>query len=208
MMALKPKETPVEPAASINGAAPATEGDTSENKSEAVVTAAPTGPCIRLDLGCGSKRLKGWIGYDLVGPDTKKVDVVWDLEKTPWKGKEGTHVSLTPWDGLVWMWPDSSVEEARFHRSLEYMGQTPAALRAIFAELWRVLRPGGLVHITYLDPRSEAWMDDPDAARAVTPGLIRNLGGFEVLKDDHDFGAEPQIRAMSLRAVKEVPEEE
>ena len=165
-------------------------------------------PKIRLDLGCGNAKLKGWIGYDIVGPDTKKVDVVHDLEKTPWPGKENTHVALVPWDGLVWMWPDSSVEEARFHHSLEYMAASGKALRAIFAELHRVMRPGGLVFLDFLNPRHPAWLDDPDAVRPLTPALLEKLGGFKIIGDSSALGAPHERVRVTLETVKVVPEED
>ena len=172
------------------------------------VASVDTEKKIRLDLGCGDNRLKGWIGYDLVGPNVKKVDIIHDLEKTPWPGKEGTHVSLAPWDGRTWMWPESSVDEARFHFSLEYMAGTSAALRGIFAELHRVLRPGGLVFFDFLNPRHPSYLDDPDVVRAVTPGLLERMPGFKRIGHSETRTSEPLHEHVVLEAVKLAPGED
>jgi hypothetical protein len=107
---------------------------------------------MKLNLGCGHNRLDGFINVDASAEC--RPDKVWDLEQTPWP------------------WPDSSVSEARFFHSLEHMGADPKVFLAIMKELYRVMRPGGVVHIVVPHPRHDNFLNDPTHVRPITPQIL------------------------------------
>jgi SAM-dependent methyltransferase len=91
---------------------------------------------INLDLGCGAKKMTGAIGAD-VRP-LAGVDVVCDLAKTPYPFSTG------------------SVDEVHLNHVLEHL-DNPVD---VMAEIWRILKPGGSVHVRvphYTGPF--AWKD-------------------------------------------------
>lgn len=102
---------------------------------------------LRLNLGCGSKRLPGYINVDRYGtPDLKH-----DLETFPW-----------PWE-------DNSTIEIKLTHVLEHLGRDPDIYLKIFQELYRICRGGAIVEITVPHYRHDNFFDDPTHVRAVTP---------------------------------------
>ena len=107
---------------------------------------------LKLNLGCGTTRLPGWVNVDKhasLGPDQ-----VVDLESFPWP------------------WTDSSVEEVMLSHVLEHLGQTPAAFIGVMKELWRVCSDGARVHIAVPDPRHDFFLDDPTHVRPILRGTL------------------------------------
>jgi SAM-dependent methyltransferase len=93
---------------------------------------------IRLNLGCGDDILPGFVHHD-VRRHRPEVDVAHDLRVLPWP------------------WPDDCAEEIRLFDVLEHLPEVVPALD----ECWRLLRPGGVLHLrvphyqhenTWLDP--------------------------------------------------------
>ncbi len=105
---------------------------------------------MKLNLGCGSKKLAGYVNVDLFG----EPDVRHDLELLPWP------------------WRDNSAEEVVLCHVLEHLGQTPAAFIGIMKELYRVCAPGALVRIFVPHPRHDEFLGDPTHVRAVTPHML------------------------------------
>jgi glycosyltransferase involved in cell wall biosynthesis len=104
-------------------------------------------PGLRLNLGCGSKKLAEYINVDKYGnPDLKH-----DLETFPW-----------PWD-------DNSVVEIKLTHVLEHLGRDTDIYLKIFQELYRICRGGAIVEITVPHYRHDNFFDDPTHLRAVTP---------------------------------------
>lgn len=77
---------------------------------------------MRLNLGACDRREPGFISVDICQP----ADFVWDLNVTPW-----------PWD-------DGSIEEIKAWDVCEHL----YSRIAFMGECWRILKPGGKLHIT------------------------------------------------------------
>jgi hypothetical protein len=104
---------------------------------------------MKLNLGCGARKLDGWLNVDkdpCFAPDRTV-----DLEHLPWP------------------WADSSVDEVLLSHVLEHLGQAPQTFLGVIRELWRVCRPNALVTIVVPHPRSDAYLNDPTHVRPITP---------------------------------------
>ncbi len=104
---------------------------------------------MKLDLGCGDKRREGFVRVDR--SSRVEPDVVLDLEQLPWP------------------WPDGSIDEIVMSHVLEHLGQAPEVFFAIIQELYRVMRPGALLHITVPHPRSDNFTAAPGHVRPILP---------------------------------------
>jgi len=104
---------------------------------------------VRLNLGCGNRKLPGWVNVDM-SPGCH-LDQLVDLEQIPWP------------------WPDDSVEEVPLSHVLEHLGRTTAVYLDIFKELYRVCADGAKVTIIVPHPRHDFFLNDPTHVRAVTP---------------------------------------
>ena len=104
---------------------------------------------MKLNLGCGSKAIDGFLNVDKYA--TAITDVVVDLEKTPWP------------------WLSDSVEEIRFIHSLEHMGQDTDTYLNIIRETYRVCADRASVVIHVPHPRHDNYLGDPTHVRPITP---------------------------------------
>ena len=108
---------------------------------------------MRLNLGCGPVRLRGWVNVDKIA--ASQPDQVVDLEVLPWP------------------WPDDSVEEVVLSHVLEHLGARSEIYIGIMQELYRVCRHGARITIAVPHPRHDFFLDDPTHVRIVTPdGLL------------------------------------
>lgn len=105
-----------------------------------------TGDGLKLNLGCGLKRLDGYVNVDKYG----EPDVRHDLETFPWP------------------WPDSSVENVRLIHVLEHLGRDPDVFIGIMKELYRVCCPDARVEIVVPHPRHDNFLADPTHVRPIT----------------------------------------
>ena len=102
---------------------------------------------LKLNLGCGEKRDKGFINVDKYGdPDLKH-----DLESFPW-----------PWE-------TNSVSEIVLIHVLEHLGKETEVYFGIFKEMYRVCKHGSKIRIVVPHFRHEFFHDDPTHVRVVTP---------------------------------------
>lgn len=101
---------------------------------------------LRLNLGCGAKRLEGYVNIDKFGSP----DIRFDLETFPY-----------PWN-------DTSVVEIEMHHILEHLGQQTETYLRIIQELYRICKPGAKIHITVPHHRSDRFFHDPTHVRPIT----------------------------------------
>jgi hypothetical protein len=107
---------------------------------------------VKLNLGCGNKKIPGWVNVD--HSSACQPDQVVDLESFPWP------------------WPDNSVDEIVLHHVMEHLGETTAKYFGVIKELWRVCSNGARIDITVPHPRHDDFLGDPTHVRPITvPGL-------------------------------------
>lgn len=105
---------------------------------------------LKLNLGCGSKMLRGYVNVDIV----PGVDVRWDLESFPW-----------PWE-------NDSVSEIRLSHVLEHLGANPAVFIGVMKEIYRVCESDAKVFVAVPHPRHDNFIGDPTHVRPVTPATL------------------------------------
>ncbi len=102
---------------------------------------------LKLNLGCGEKRLPGYINVDKYGsPDIKH-----DLESLPW-----------PWE-------TNSVSDIVLIHVLEHLGKDVEIYFGIFKEMYRICNHGAKIKIIVPHFRHQFFYDDPTHVRVVTP---------------------------------------
>lgn len=107
---------------------------------------------LKLNLGCGYKKLDGYLNVDKFGDS--QPDLVMDLEALPWP------------------FPDSSVTHIVMSSVLEHIGQEPNLFLKIVQELWRVCAPGAELVITVPHPRHDFFISDPTHVRPILPSTL------------------------------------
>lgn len=101
---------------------------------------------MKLNLGCGFKKLEGYINVDLY--PLFEPDLCLDLNADYW-----------PID-------DASVDEVYAAHVLEHL---TAPLVAVMKNIYRVLKPGGKLHVRLPHPMSHEYLNDPTHVRAYMP---------------------------------------
>jgi SAM-dependent methyltransferase len=109
---------------------------------------------IRLDIGCGANKQKGFVGMD--HQPLEGVDVVWDWNQHPWP------------------FPDESVLQAVASHVVEHIptvalvdGHTRLPFIEFMNEVWRILKPGGQFAIAYPHGSSQGFLQDPTHCHAL-----------------------------------------
>jgi len=110
---------------------------------------------IRLDIGCGANKQRGFVGMDV--RDLHDVDIVHDIHRKPWP------------------LPDESVLVAMCSHLVEHIPPviwTPEhGTRFLFIEfmdeVWRILKPGGECAIACPHGSSQGFLQDPTHCNAL-----------------------------------------
>ncbi|MBY0403020.1 MAG: methyltransferase domain-containing protein, partial [Cyanobacteria bacterium] len=102
---------------------------------------------LKLNLGSGQNPKAGYVNVDKFG----NPDVLLDLESFPW-----------PWE-------TSSVDEIVLHHVMEHLGASAEVYFKIMQEMYRVCKPGALIHITVPHPRHNHFAFDPTHVRGILP---------------------------------------
>lgn len=105
---------------------------------------------MRLNLGCGSHQIDGYVNVDKEAACNP--DQVVDLEQFPW-----------PFD-------DGVAEEIVMSHTLEHLGEDRDTYLGIIKELYRICAPNAKVQIAVPHPRHDDFLTDPTHVRAILPG--------------------------------------
>ena len=103
---------------------------------------------VKLNLGCGSKKLDGYINVDKY--DTYNPDIIHDLEKFPY-----------PFE-------DNTINEILLSHVLEHIGQNPDIFNSIIKEFYRICVHGAKIDIRVPHPRHDDFIADPTHVRPIT----------------------------------------
>jgi SAM-dependent methyltransferase len=107
---------------------------------------------MKLNLGCGSRHLEGWLNIDSVA--SLRPDRVMDLEQTPWD------------------LPTDAADEVLLNHVLEHLGASTGSFLGVMSELHRVCRDGALIRINVPHPLHEHYRTDPSHVRPITPQTL------------------------------------
>jgi len=117
---------------------------------------------LRLNLGCGSHRLDGFVNVDIFAGC--QPDLIADLESFPWPIE------------------DNVAEAIVLHHVLEHLGQQTSVFLNVMQELYRVARDGCIISITVPHPNHADFRTDPSHVRAITAETLgmfsREVGDF------------------------------
>lgn len=111
------------------------------------MTADPQHPLLRLNLGCGARKLPGWVNVD--AQIMEDPDLVFDIARDRWP------------------FADSTVDEAAAEHILEHL--YPAGLMHFMQELHRVCKNGARVKVLLPHPRHDIFLNDPTHVSALLP---------------------------------------
>tara|TARA_B100000029_G_scaffold467184_1_gene503266 strand:- start:438 stop:998 length:561 start_codon:yes stop_codon:yes gene_type:complete len=103
---------------------------------------------MKLNLGCGSKILKGYVNVDKF--QYYNPDIVHDLEKFPY-----------PFES-------NSVDEILLSHVLEHIGQEPEVFNNIIKEFYRICKNNSMIDIRVPHPRHDDFIADPTHVRPIT----------------------------------------
>jgi SAM-dependent methyltransferase len=103
---------------------------------------------IRLDIGCGANKTPTFVGMDY--RKLPGVDIVHDIEKTPWP------------------LPDESVLTAVASHVLEHINPHGGIFMNVMDEVWRVLKPGGQFGFVVPYAGSPPYWQDPTHVNGIT----------------------------------------
>ena len=116
---------------------------------------------MKLNLGCGSKILDGYVNVDKF--ELYDIDIKHDLEKFPYPFK------------------DNSVEEIMLSHVLEHIGQEPDIFIKILKELYRICKNEALIEIGVPHPRHDDFLADPTHVRPIT---VLGLSLFDKVQNE------------------------
>jgi len=134
---------------------------------------------MRLNLGCGNKKMSGWVNVDKSAACAP--DELVDLEQLPWP------------------WPDDTAEEIMLSHVLAEIGATQDLYLHIMKELYRVCRDGTSVTIVTTHPRHDMFLDNPANVRPITvDGLALFSQAFQRQYEARGYPGSPLGAALGI----------
>ena len=106
---------------------------------------------MKLNLGCGGRKVNGWVNVD--SQPMENPDMVVDLSVE------------------VWPWTDNSVDEVLASHMMEHI-PAGAPFFHFLKELYRVCCNGAKVHIVLPHPSHDIFLQDPTHVQAIMPGTM------------------------------------
>lgn len=122
---------------------------------------------IRLDIGGGNNPNPGFINIDIL--PLSKVDIVWDLEETPWP------------------LPNECVITATASHVLEHINPHKGVFISVMDEIWRVLKPGGQFAFVSPHASSHGYQQDPTHCNMINETTM------------HYFDPDPEGRNIGMQ---------
>ncbi|HSX45365.1 MAG TPA: hypothetical protein VLF39_04665 [Candidatus Saccharimonadales bacterium] len=107
---------------------------------------------IKLDIGCGKNKQPGFVGIDY--RDWGEVDIVQDLEQTPWP------------------LPDDCVMTAVASHVLEHINPHGGIFLNVMDEIWRIVKPGGQFAFVVPYAGSQGYWQDPTHCNGITEATM------------------------------------
>ena len=96
---------------------------------------------IRLDMGCGEHKQKGFIGLDI--RPLNGVDIVWDMQKVPWP------------------FPNECCSVIMGSHIIEHIKPQDGIFLSVMNELWRITQVNGQLALSLPYAGSEGYYQDP-----------------------------------------------
>lgn len=125
---------------------------------------------IRLDIGGGNNPNPGFLNIDIL--PLPKVDIVWDIEKTPWKINGQ-------------LFPAESVSMASASHVLEHINPHKGVFIDVMNEIWRIMKPGGKFLFVVPHGESPGYIQDPTH---VNPMNETTMHYFDPDPEHHSMG--------------------
>jgi predicted SAM-dependent methyltransferase len=176
---------------------------------------------VRLNLGCGKLTFpneEGWVNVDIAG--LEGVDVKANLFEFPWPFEDNyadymiaSHIvehiphqvkRLVDISDKDWDYPKGTIRKQEHELD---------GFFAFFAEVWRILKPGGIITVICpFGPTSMA-MQDPTHTRFIVPSTFSYLGPQTSPTFDYglpfafESAMEDQSRVYGMDWLRQVPEQ-
>lgn len=130
---------------------------------------------LRLNLGCGSHKLDGYLNVD--SQAACHPDQIVQLESIPWP------------------WANNTVDEIFMSHVLEHLGAQTETYFSVIKELYRVCKPDARITIIVPHPRSDNFLADPTHVRPIT-GM--GLSMFDQSLNRHSLEAGASTTPLGL----------
>lgn len=127
---------------------------------------------IRLDIGCGESKQQGFVGIDY--HQYGDVDIVWDIERTPWPLPDECvltaiashvleHINPHPGDKRLSGLVDLLIVKGIFTKeeAEQFMGKPGPGFINVMNEIWRVMKPNGQFAFVVPHAQSHGFAQDP-----------------------------------------------
>jgi ubiquinone/menaquinone biosynthesis C-methylase UbiE len=127
----------------------------------------------RLNLGCGLKKIEGFVNVDI--SPTVKPDQIVDLNKFPWP------------------FADNEFDHIVAKDILEHLGDTSSDFIKAIKEMYRISHNGAIWEVQAPHWRCDIAIDDPDHKRLITMGMFNLFNKRMILEKLRDGGSDSAL---------------